>query len=137
MNLTATRRFASLYHRVVSILPDMNEPESPKSVFSVLPIELLAFIKSNIPQEDLRTNVCFYKTCHRFASQFGPEATQGTFWEGACLLSGLGCLPDESPRGVSWKSIAFETIEQDGFCEHPECGERRLESNGTHFRVFN
>lgn len=115
---------------------NMNRTESSKSIFSVLPVELLAIIKSNIPQEDLRTNVCFYNTCHCFASLFGSETAQKPFWEGSCLLAGIGLFSDESPRTVSWKSIAFDIIEQDGFCDHPECGGTRLDSNGTHSLVI-
>lgn len=119
-----------------SELLEMCEAESRKSILEILPTELLAVIRSNIPQEDLRTNVCFYNTCPRFASLFGSEMAQNTFWEGACLLSGLGCLPGELPRRVSWKSIALDVIERDGFCDHPECGGNRLESNGTYFSDY-
>ena len=103
-----------------------------RSILTIFPTELLAIIKSNIPQCDLRTNVCFYKTCERFADLFGSETDQSAFWEGACLLSGIGLLGDtESPHSASWKEIAFECIETDGFCGHPECGGARLEENGT------
>ena len=101
-----------------------------KSILDIFPTELLSIIKSHIPLEDLRTNVCFYRACHLFAALFGPETTQLSFWESSCLLSGLGCLPGETPHSISWKSIAFECIDMDGFCDHPECGGARLNANG-------
>lgn len=100
------------------------------SILEVFPMELLAEIRSHIPQKDLRTNVCFHNTCPLFASLFGPAEDQRVFWEGACLLVGLGCLPGETPHEVDWKRVALEYIEKDGFCGHPECSSNRLQNNG-------
>ncbi|KAJ3487685.1 hypothetical protein NLI96_g3361 [Meripilus lineatus] len=101
----------------------------PRSILEILPVELLSEIKSHISHGDLFTLVCFYKTCTRFAQLFGPAETQAQFWESACLLAGLGCLPGEEPDEVDWKDVAFDCIERDGFCENPECGRALLEWN--------
>ncbi|KAI0075840.1 hypothetical protein K474DRAFT_1772951 [Panus rudis PR-1116 ss-1] len=95
-----------------------------------LPVELCLMIKEHIPDEDLRTHVCFHHTCRTFASLYGDEAQQNEFWRRACLLSGLTFAPGDS----SYKDIAFECIEQDGFCSHSHCGGNLLEWNAEQIK---
>ena len=97
-----------------------------------LPPELLFLIKSYIPHSDLRTHVCFHSTCRTFASLYGDSSDQAAFWRRACALAGIGWLRSDS----SWRDIAFETIERDGFCAHPQCGGALLDWNGTPNHTF-
>ncbi|GBE87399.1 hypothetical protein BKA93DRAFT_810234 [Sparassis latifolia] len=96
-----------------------------RSYFDVLPNELLNVIKGNIHKKDLRMHVCFYKSSSR--ALYGRD----DFRKKLCWLNGLGLMPGEIYYCVSWRLIAFECIEEDGFCDHPKCGGRRLEQNGA------
>ncbi|CAL1708188.1 unnamed protein product [Somion occarium] len=106
----------------------------PPSILNVFPTELLSLVKESIPQGDLRTHVCFYKACPSFTALYGDETRQAAFWEGACILAGLGCLPNEAPENVDWKHVAFECIEKDGFCDHPACGGALLDWNAAQMK---
>ncbi|KAJ3487683.1 hypothetical protein NLI96_g3362 [Meripilus lineatus] len=114
---------------VGTMQPTYHDGRPRSSILQILPVELLSEIKSHIPLHDLFTLVCFYKTCTKFAQLFGSVQTQAKFWESACLLAGLGCLPGERAEEVDWKHVAFDCIERDGSCKHPECGRARLEWN--------
>lgn len=103
------------------------------SILELFPVELLAMIKDFIPQYDLRTQVCFYEAFPPITSSlYGDEEQEERFWETACVQCGLGLLPEETlnPQDVKWKKIAFECIDNDGFCDHEECGGARLDING-------
>ncbi|CAL1708171.1 unnamed protein product [Somion occarium] len=78
---------------------------------------------------DLRTHICFYKASSRFAALYGDEDQEEAFWESSCILSGLGYIEDEDLNATPWKEVAFDCIEKDGFCAHPQCGGARLEWN--------
>lgn len=96
-------------------------------------MELLMLLKDTIPQWDLRSHVCFYKSFPPITSSlYGNEEQEEKFWESSCVQCGLGLLYTETlaPEAVRWKDIAFGCIERDGFCPHPECGGDRLEENG-------
>lgn len=45
-------------------------------------------------------------------------------------------MSNENPKTVDWKRVALDCIEKDGFCEHPECGNTRLETNGEFSPVY-
>lgn len=121
---------------VGTMQPTYHDGRPRSSILQILPVELLSEIKSHIPLHDLFTLVCFYKTCTKFAQLFGSVQTQAKFWESACLLAGLGCLPGERAEEVDWKHVAFDCIERDGSCKHPECGRARLEWNGVSIFVY-
>ncbi|KAH9928758.1 hypothetical protein B0H21DRAFT_837971 [Amylocystis lapponica] len=84
-----------------------------------LPNELLLHVKKYIPDADLRTHVCYYRTCARFAGLYGDKDAQEPFWKNACRLAGLGLIKDEQEDTVSWTDIAIDCIARDGFCKHP------------------
>ncbi|KAI0785567.1 hypothetical protein C8Q75DRAFT_319588 [Abortiporus biennis] len=107
-------------------------------LFDKLPVELITLIKGSIPKSDLRTHVCFYQTCQMIADLYRSpgDDTEDSFWESACILSGLGCLPHEYPSEVSWKTVAFDLIKNDGFCDHPHCGGTRLEDNASRMSEY-
>ena len=103
------------------------------SILDLFPVELLTLIKEAIPQGDIQTHVCFYLSLPPVTSSlYGDEEQEEKFWESACVQAGLGLLPGETlnPQDISWKRIAFECIEFDGFCDHVECGSARLDANG-------
>ncbi|CAL1708165.1 unnamed protein product [Somion occarium] len=100
----------------------------PRSIFEVFPVELLAMIKAEIPISDLRTHVCLYKAALRFADLYEDDDEEDEFWQASCILSGIGFIEDED-AWTTWKSVAFECLDEDGFCKHPQCGGARLEAN--------
>ncbi|GBE81604.1 hypothetical protein SCP_0313330 [Sparassis crispa] len=83
-------------------------------------------VKEEIPCYDLRTHVCFCRSHQHAGALYGSDDEQEQFWHRACWLSGLGLLPGENPEEVSWRKIAFECVERDGFWsdqpELPVCG---------------
>ena len=103
----------------------------PTNRLDTLPPELLFVIRSHIPLDDLRTLACFAMADPRTSSH--DADAEDEFWMRSCRLAGLSCIHDDLNEDghPSWKKIAFETITQDGFCELPECGVRRLQANGT------
>ncbi|KAI0785583.1 hypothetical protein C8Q75DRAFT_320276 [Abortiporus biennis] len=99
-----------------------------RSLYS-LPNELLSMIKAEIPESDLRTHTCFYNVSRHFAALYGSERNVERFFEKAYILSGLGILPKENHKNISWVDLATQIIIEDGFCDHPECGGSRLDAN--------
>ncbi|KAH9933084.1 hypothetical protein B0H21DRAFT_89107 [Amylocystis lapponica] len=109
-------------------------PVHSKVTLIDLPNEILFQIKGHISASDLRTHVCFYKSYPRISALYAAEHDEEAFWEQACWLAGIGLKHSESPQKLSlsdytWKRIAFDCIERDGFCEHPECGDTLLAHN--------
>ncbi|KAI0630902.1 hypothetical protein C8Q77DRAFT_1219699 [Trametes polyzona] len=97
-----------------------------------LPPEIWLLIKEAIPTDDMRTHVCFYQTSPQFAALYDTVADPDAFWQDVCALCAIGRLPDEHPSTRSWKDIAIECVEVDGFCEDSSsgpCGEALLERN--------
>ncbi|KAH9926979.1 uncharacterized protein B0H18DRAFT_1004817 [Fomitopsis serialis] len=95
-----------------------------------LALELLLMIKENIAEHDIRTHVCFYTACPQFAELYGSTAERNALFKRACWLNGLGLSFEESnDMDDEWTNIAVHTIEVDGFCKHPQCGQARLDSN--------
>ncbi|KAI0075382.1 hypothetical protein K474DRAFT_1408927 [Panus rudis PR-1116 ss-1] len=97
----------------------------------LLPTELLYAIKSFISESDFRTNVCFYRADPRFAALYGREEDVRRYWEKLCVEHGIGCTTDEDPDANVdfWRDVAFECIDRDGWCTHPQCGAKRLSAN--------
>ena len=108
-----------------------------QSLFDRLAVELLAAIRSYIPDDDLRTHVCF---CRAYPGMMAiyDSLYEGQFWKKSCRLVGLSTLPEDRDDAgqVSWKEIAFDTIDRDGFCEHPQCGEHQLRLNGMSIKIM-
>lgn len=100
--------------------------------FGGLPVELVAMIKSYIPPTDLRTHVCFYYTCRMSASMYGTSEEEEAFWKRCCALCGIGMTPQDVEMQYTWKQVAVECVEMDGFCSHPGCGSVLLDWNGAH-----
>lgn len=94
-----------------------------------LPLELFMALKSFISPWDLRTHVCYANTCHTVASFYGDEDQQERFWKNLCLSVGIGRTLEDEAGLISWKEIAFDCVAMDGFCQHPGCGVKLLESN--------
>ncbi|TCD65602.1 hypothetical protein EIP91_002449 [Steccherinum ochraceum] len=92
-------------------------------LLDVFPVELLFMIKDHIPEIDLRTHVCFSQVLGPASRTVYTDA----YWEIACVKFGLSLVADEEE--VPWREFAYEIIRRDGFCEHPQCGVRRLEQN--------
>ncbi|KAI0075384.1 hypothetical protein K474DRAFT_1709093 [Panus rudis PR-1116 ss-1] len=101
------------------------------SAFGTLPIELLYVIKSFMSESDLRSNVCFYRADPLFAALYGKEEEVRRYWEKLCAVNGIGCIADEDPHAYAdfWRDVAFDSIDRDGWCPHPQCGEQQLISN--------
>lgn len=90
-------------------------------------------IKAYFEPWDLRTHACLYTALsdssmtHVANALYNDEA----YWETLCVKNGLGVLPhEEDPQNVDWKEVALECAE-DAFCEHPGCGNARLQANGA------
>ncbi|KAI0070268.1 hypothetical protein K474DRAFT_877397 [Panus rudis PR-1116 ss-1] len=100
-----------------------------------LPLEIFCMVKENIPEMDFRTNVCFYRAHPWFARCYGNEEKQNAYFAKLCITHGIGVKHGEDPERNPdiWRTIAFECIEQDGWCEHPQCGVKRLKQN----KLFN
>ncbi|CAL1705962.1 unnamed protein product [Somion occarium] len=94
-----------------------------------LPNELLLIVKEYLPDDDLRTHVCFYHTCRDTAGFYGSDEEQEPFWESLCKLNGLYRTDEDMSLGLTWQQIAFDCIVRDGFCSHPQCGPALLEQN--------
>ncbi|GBE87400.1 hypothetical protein BKA93DRAFT_753989 [Sparassis latifolia] len=107
----------------------MTRRRREKDFLDVFPNELLLMIKARIAETDLRTHVCFYNSSTRIAGMYGNVWEQEEYWKKLCWLNGLGLLPGESCKSVSWKQIAFECVEDDGFCDLPDCGGNALVKN--------
>ena len=97
--------------------------------FLDLPAELGLMIKNAIPASDLRTHVCFYLSSPHCAILYDSDPDPDDFWMRACWSCGIGALDVEFIMQRSWRDIAFECIQADGFCTHPQCGESLLEYN--------
>ena len=97
------------------------------------PPEIHLIIKSLIPATDLRTHVCLYLSSPDCAALYDSEADPDLFWQRACWECGIGRLPDEDSEMLNWKDVAINSILQDGFCSHPQCGESLLEYNSMSF----
>ncbi|KAH9928759.1 hypothetical protein B0H21DRAFT_120247 [Amylocystis lapponica] len=110
-------------------MSDPPAPDIPAIGLLDLPNELLLRVQEFIPDEDLRTHVCFHHTCPRVASLYGDTDEQELFWQKTCRLAALGLIEDEKEDSVSWTAIAFDCIARDGFCKHPQCGGGLLERN--------
>ena len=96
----------------------------------LLPIELRFMIKDAIAHDDLRTHVCFYLSHPDVAELYGGSEDQDEFWKRLCWNCGIGLLPGEDAQEeVSWRTIAVDCIQRDGFCMHEDCGEYVLEYN--------
>ncbi|KAH9933098.1 hypothetical protein B0H21DRAFT_894466 [Amylocystis lapponica] len=109
-------------------------PVHSKVTLIDLPNEILFQIKGHISASDLRTHVCFYRSDPHISALYAAEPDEEAFWEQACWLAGIGLKHSESPQKLSlsdytWKKIAFDCIEWDGFCDHPQCGNTLLEYN--------
>ncbi|GBE81606.1 hypothetical protein SCP_0313350 [Sparassis crispa] len=95
-------------------------------------------VKEEIPRYDLRTHVCFCRSHQRVGALYGSDDEQEQFAHRACWLAGLGLLPGENPEEVSWRKIAFECVERDGFWsdqpELPVCGGDLLMVNAQNMR---
>ncbi|KAI0785569.1 hypothetical protein C8Q75DRAFT_809168 [Abortiporus biennis] len=100
-----------------------------RNILDSFPGELFLYIKEQIPDCDLRTHVCFYNASPYFAASYGNNENKERLFEKAYIMSGLGILPHEDPKSISWVDLATRIILEDGFCDHPECGGSRLEQN--------
>ena len=99
-------------------------------LLQLLPIELRFMIKDAIAHDDLRTHVCFYLSHPDVAELYGGSEDQDEFWKRLCWNCGIGLLPGEDAQEeVSWRTIAVDCIQRDGFCMHEDCGEYVLEYN--------
>lgn len=105
--------------------PMMMMAHRRSSLLDALPVELLFLVKDHMPEIDLRTHVCFSQVCGPAAETLYSE----TYWERASVRFGLSLACHEDVAHVSWRNFIYDVIKQDGFCEHPHCGVRRLEQN--------
>ncbi|KAI0343510.1 hypothetical protein BDW22DRAFT_1177999 [Trametopsis cervina] len=109
----------------------------PHCLLDTLPTELLEYIREDISDDDLRGHVVYYQSCPAVASAIyhkDDTIEEEKLWKRLCRLSGLSLLPEEDPNTVSWKQIAFDTIDRDGFCSHPHCGGAQLRENARVMR---
>ncbi|KAI0831963.1 hypothetical protein BC628DRAFT_1350769 [Trametes gibbosa] len=103
-----------------------------------IPPEIWLLVKDAISPADMRTHVCFYQAAPHFAALYDSLADPDAFWEDVCTMCAIGRFPDEHPSVRSWKAIAMECIDADGFCagssKHP-CGEVLLQRNRDMMRA--
>lgn len=107
---------------------------APHCQLDTLPVELLIEIKDQIDAGDLRTHVFYCRSCPTVASAAyhdGDTEREEELWKRLVRRAGLSLFAHEQENGVSWKEIAFTTMDVDGFCEHPLCGSMRLDVNGA------
>lgn len=101
--------------------------EKRMSMLDIFPLELLFLIKDHIPEVDLRAHVCFSQVLGRASK----EVYSDMYWEKACVRFGLTTVGGEDAASTSWRDFTYDIIKRDGFCDHPQCGVRRLEQNCT------
>ena len=86
-------------------------------------------IKDLIPSWDIRTHACLYLSSPVCADIYDSHPDNDAFWKLACWQAGIGLLYGEDEAKVKWRDVAVDTMEKDGFCDHPECGASLLEYN--------
>ena len=120
-------RFKSFHRHLAQMAPTVST-----LFLSSLPNELLLEVKAHIPHSDLRSHVCFYKSCHRVAALYGTLDEEEAFWRQACWLAGIGSIEEDRSKTdpYMWRRIAFDCIACDGFCKDWRCGSALLETNG-------
>ncbi|GJE99938.1 hypothetical protein PsYK624_162140 [Phanerochaete sordida] len=96
--------------------------------FLDLPNELLPFIKDGLGC-DLAAHVCYFKLCARTQACYDDISAPPAFWKRLVRANGLGLSKLETDTSERWKAIAMRCGEHAQRCEHPACGERRLEEN--------
>ena len=98
----------------------------------ILPAELWLLVKFFIEPLDLITHTSLSRISTPITEiLYGNQYKRAAFWEEVCLMNGLGILPGEYPGVVDWEVVAIHAAVHTEFCDHPECGARRLEQNGA------
>lgn len=105
--------------------PHTSTAQKRVSMLDIFPIELLFFIKDHIPEVELCTHVSYSQVLGLASKTIYTEG----YWERACVRFGLGLTIGEDPADICWREFVYDIIRQDGFCNHPHCGVRRLEQN--------
>lgn len=100
----------------------------PASRIDLLPTELVSIIIDNIGH-DLVAHIAFLKSNEFVAGCYVGRKKK--FWEPILRASGLGCLEGEVIKDEAWGELAVQCVEHAESCEHPACGQERLEANST------
>ena len=102
-----------------------------RNLLDVFPVEMWTIIRSCLSW-DLPTQVSFYLFCEPIREfVYGDQAKLAPFWEKLCVRNGIGISDYEGPKHVDWEDIVWKCWEHSMSCEHPGCGAKRLQMNGT------